>query len=98
MTPHQRYLRVRRAIRALASEKKRLSPRQLAAFAVPLTWPEIHALEPVMPKSWWRHAVIDADEYGRGLLRWLPDREAWVLTERGRSVAGLPVVDHSDIT
>lgn len=96
MKPLDRFLKVRRAVRALSSAKKRLSVSQLAKFATPLTWDEIVQIQPEMPKSWWRHAVIDADEYGRGLLRWIPRLQAWTLTDRGRSVVGLPI-DNSDV-
>lgn len=96
MKPLDRFIKVRRAVRALSAAKKRLSATQLAKFATPLTWTEICALEPWMPRTWWRYAVLDADEHGRGLLRWLPHRKAWALTDRGRSVVGLPI-DSNDM-
>lgn len=60
----------------------RLDAGTLARFAVPLTWPDILRIERRPRELWWTHAVGDAED--RGLLRWLRDRSAWVLTEAGR--------------
>jgi len=70
-----------------------LTPMQLAHFAKPRTWPEIFAIEPKMTRSRWRFGVVEADESGRGFLKWTPaapkkgDRQTtggtWELTESG---------------
>ena len=73
-----------------------LTPMQLAHFAKPRTWSEIFALEPRMSRSRWRFGVLEADEHGRGFLKWTPaprtkgDRRrqacskgTWELTESG---------------
>jgi len=63
-------------------EAARLDAGTLARFATPLTWPEILRLERRPRELWWTHAVGDAED--RGLLRWLPARHAWMLTDAGR--------------
>ena len=61
-----------------------LSPADLAFFFAPLTWPEIKALKPFRRPNWWRAAVLSADEWGTGLLRWIKHDKAWTLTDKGR--------------
>jgi len=62
----------------------RLSAGTLARFCTPLTWPEILRLERRPRALWWTYAVGDAED--RGLLRWMRDRRAWVLTDAGREL------------
>lgn len=68
----------------------RLSIEHLTHFLTPKTWPEILELEPRMRRSRWVDGIVLADEYGAGLLRWVPasgnDRGAWVLTIKGREL------------
>lgn len=63
-----------------------LSLDDLARFYTPLTWPEIKAIEPRRRTMWWRLAILNADEYGLGLLRWVKRARAWTLTDRGRQI------------
>jgi hypothetical protein len=63
-------------------EAARLDAGTLARFASALTWPEILRLDRRVRVSWWTYAIGDAED--RGLLRWLRDRRAWVLTDAGR--------------
>lgn len=76
-----------------------LTVEQLAQFATPKTWAEIFQLQPRMLKKHWRAAIVDADEFGFGLLTRLrhkpngdgspePSRSrrgAWVLSDEGRA-------------
>lgn len=73
----------------LVVARARLSLAQLAYFTEPRTWAEILTLEPWRTEAWWRTAIIDADEYGRGLLTWLPEAKGWRLSARGREVVRL---------
>jgi hypothetical protein len=63
------------------TEAARIDAGTLARFLRPLTWPEIRAIDPRIPKFWWTYAVGNAED--RGLLRWLRERRAWILTEAG---------------
>lgn len=60
-----------------------MTDEQLANFATPLSWPQILAIDPTKAALWWTDAVIEADEYGRGLIRWDKVTNTWVLTEVG---------------
>lgn len=43
-------------------------------------------------RMWWTNAIIDADECGRGLLRWDRQSGTWVLT--GLGFERLSVISH----
>lgn len=82
-----------------APKNETLTAEHLAHFETPKTWNEIVLLEPRLSLHQWRRGIIAADDYGSGLLTWLPDEPprsrdrnegrrpagAWVLTDRGRA-------------
>lgn len=74
-----------RGVEAMESRRSRraLTPDHLTHFVAPLTWPQILAIDPTRTESWWTDAIIEADEYGRGLIRWDKSTSTWVLTEIG---------------
>lgn len=81
-----------RSLRLVHSRKPKLSAVHLAHFGEPRTWAEILALEPRLRVGQWRAGVVDADEWGLGLLQWLrpatpKERRSrsgrWVLTAAG---------------
>lgn len=82
----------RDARREIRKTGQRLTPSLLQHFARPLSWPEILALEPHRPRTWWRQAIIAADEYGMGWLCWDRRSRTWSLTERGRSISRIRIV------
>lgn len=86
---YQRKYRRKMAGLELVPERAILSEEQLRFFAEPRTWPEILAFEPRAPEEWWRTAIIEADQFGLGLLLWAAHLKAWGLSARGREVAGL---------
>lgn len=67
----------------------RLTDEELRFFAVPRTWYEIKNQKPLRDENWWRDAVIDADEVGRGLLVWNKRTLTWKLSALGRARLGL---------
>ncbi len=69
-----------------------LTAEELRHFVLPKTWAEIVQIT-TRPEGSWRAAIVDADEFGACLLRWLPHRKAWVLTTYGQRVAGVYVVE-----
>jgi hypothetical protein len=75
----------------LASAGARLSDEELRLFAEPRTWRQI-VLTPGRrfgDHAWWRSAVMDADENGRGFLRWDKRTRTWRLSAGGREHLGL---------
>ena len=68
-----------------------LSDDQLRRFEVERGWRDI-VCTPGMrygDADWWRDAVMQADESGRGLLAWNKRRKRWRLSARGRERLGL---------
>lgn len=67
----------------------RLTDDELRFFATPRTWYAIKNLKPLRCEDWWREAVMDADEVGRGLLVWNKRTMTWKLSALGRAKLGL---------
>lgn len=69
----------------------RLTDDQLRLFREPRGWRTIVTTPGARygDDLWWRSAVMDADELGRGLLRWEKETRRWGLSERGRKHLGL---------
>jgi len=59
-----------------------LSAGQLARFAGGLTWRQIIDDGGLHHRTWWTHAVAEAEF--RGLLEWDHNRHVWGLTPKGR--------------
>lgn len=60
----------------------RLKPGTLARFAEGLTWRGIYDMTGGRRRTWWRAAVVEAEQ--RGLLEWSRETRMWTLTEAGR--------------
>ena len=83
-------------LRLVHSARPILTAAHLVHFATPKTWPEILTLTPRMSSTRWREAIVDADEYGFGLLQFVVGvpvtgerrsrRGWWVLTDKGREL------------
>lgn len=85
---------------ATKSRRPILTTAHLEQFEVPRTWNEILTLAPRLSSSKWRKGIVQADEFGSGLLTWLRSaaprgssrapserrvrRGGWVLSEKGR--------------
>ncbi len=65
-------------------ESRRLRLGTLARFASGLRWAEIHTITSGRRRTWWRHAIVDAEL--RGLLEWDRPTKTWRLTDRGREL------------
>ena len=72
----------------------RLSDADLRLFITPCSWAFLSLVNPRRSDAWWRDAILDADEHGRGLLVWCKSTKRWRLSARGREHLGLaPVIE-----
>ncbi len=66
-----------------------MAPGTLARFSFPgMTWPEILKVDPLIKKSWWRKAIMHAED--DGWIAWDAKGKRWKLTPAGhRLVLGV---------
>lgn len=79
----------RSGVYPVARRVQRLGIGELLYFRDPLTWRQILKLQPAHTPEWWRDAVVDADELGRGWLVWNKKERTWRLTALGYAHLGL---------